>query len=121
MPGASTTPPRELSGGGVNTLELDDCNPRDRDHHWYQLPEVEVGNVPPVLRPVDRGDRAGGITHACYETPLPIPNDQLNQLEERGLSYSNSVSGLGLNANDENYAAEALLKFLEENKENHIN
>ena len=45
----------------------------------------------------------------------------MNQLEERGLSYSNSVSGLGLNANDENYAAEALLKFLEENKENHIN
>ena len=29
--------------------------------------------------------------------PLPNPSDQLNQLEERGLSYSNSASSLGLN------------------------
>ena len=26
-------------------------------------------------------ERAGGITNACYDTPLPNPNNQLNQWE----------------------------------------
>jgi hypothetical protein len=44
----------------------------------------------------------------------------LNQLEERGASYSNSASGLGLNVNDENYAAGASLQIYK-NKENRVN
>ena len=95
--------PIALRGFAGGTLELDDRDPRDR------APVTTRGFAGGTL------ERAGGITHACYNPPLPNPNNQLNQLEERGLTYSNSASGLGLNVNDENYAAEALLNFLEEN------
>jgi hypothetical protein len=98
--GFAPVAPRGFAGG---TLELDDRDPRDR------APVDPRGFAGGTL------ERAGGITHACYDPPLPNPNNQLNQLEDRGLSYSNSASGLGLNVNDENYAAEGLLKFLEEN------
>jgi hypothetical protein len=98
--GFAPVAPRGFAGG---TLELNDRDPCDC------APATPRGFAGGTL------ERAGGITHACYDTPLPNPNNQLHQFEERGLSYSNSASGLGLNVNDENYAAEGLLKCLEEN------
>jgi hypothetical protein len=55
--------------------------------------------------------RSPRIARACYEPRLPTHNDQLNQLQNGGLSFANNASGAG-NMNDENYdAAGALLQF----------
>jgi len=57
--------------------------------------------------------RSPRIAHPCYEPLLPTHNDQLNQLQDVGLSFANNASGAGY-MYDENYdAAGALLQFSE--------
>ena len=51
------------------------------------------------------------ITHPCDKPLLPTHNDQLNQLQDVGLSFANNAYGAGY-MYDENYdAAGALLQF----------
>ncbi len=55
--------------------------------------------------------RSPRITHRCYEPLIPTHNDQLNQLQEVGLSFANNASGAGYMYDEHYDAAGALLQF----------
>jgi hypothetical protein len=50
-------------------------------------------------------------SYPYFNPPLPPVDNQLNHLEDRGLSYSNNASGLFYGSNVENNAVGALLQI----------